>query len=218
MRDVPELNIEKATAHRSQFKEYTDRVYQYDKNFADEDNGKLNVLVLGNSFARDMVNILLESDYRDKINISYSNKVNSADTLIPRIKKSDYIFFFGWKHKLAEFVMANKKDSAQIWGIGTKNFGSSIGPIYKNRHKPDYFAQTRKIDPNFYVINDMLKAEWGDNYVDLLSVIENPDKKVRIFTDEHKLLSQDCRHLTRAGAVFYARQVDFDNIFGGKDN
>ena len=41
--------------------EYVDRIYEYDVDFPEE-NGKINVMLIGNSFARDFGNILLESE------------------------------------------------------------------------------------------------------------------------------------------------------------
>ena len=61
IRDVPELNIIKGESHRGMFAEYSDRIYSYDKDFVGHD--KINVFVVGNSFARDWANVLLESEY-----------------------------------------------------------------------------------------------------------------------------------------------------------
>ena len=36
---------------------------------------------------------------------------------------------------------------------------------------------------------------------------------VRVFTPDKKYISQDCRHLTKAGAKWYASVLDFDKIF-----
>lgn len=69
VRNIPELDVVKGQEHRGQFAEYCDRVYQY-KNYPIK-NGKLNVLVVGVSFGRDFANILLESKYRDSINLVY---------------------------------------------------------------------------------------------------------------------------------------------------
>ena len=92
VRDVPELNISTNSAHRGMHGEYCDRIYNYDKDFPKKDNGKLNVLVVGISYGRDMANVILESKYKDSINLSYIFKWNEKQAY--RVKDADYIFSF----------------------------------------------------------------------------------------------------------------------------
>lgn len=210
VRDIPELYVQKDNVSRSMFAEYNDRVYAYDVDFP-QDNGKINVLVVGNSFARDWVNILLESEMAGKANLSYAYQIDKKH--IGRIRRSDRIFIFGWKHDVPYYVWENLRPEAEVWGIGTKNYGNSTGTIYKNRHRPDYFQQTIKINPNFFVINDLLKAEWQDKYIDLLSISAIGKNSVAAFSPDHKLISQDTKHLTLGGAKYYAKTIDFKQIF-----
>ena len=89
VRDVPELYVQMNNVHRNMHAEYVDRIFTYDKDFPTADNGKINVLVIGNSFARDWGNILLESEMSDKINLSYI--YNNDEKYTERIKQADYI-------------------------------------------------------------------------------------------------------------------------------
>lgn len=211
MRDVPELYVRKTEVHGRMFAEYNDRVYQYDKDFSKDNQGKINVLVVGNSFARDWCNILLESDVSDKINLSY--KYDWDNLALKRVQESDYIFVFGHKHNVPATVWKDMKADAGIWGIGTKSFGASNGTIYKKRNKDNYFEQTIKIKDSFFVVNDILKAEWGSHYIDLLSLVIQKDSTIRVFSDDKKFISQDCRHLSLGGAKYYAQRIDFSKIF-----
>ncbi len=215
VRDVPELEITKDEAHRNIFAEYNDRIRQFDKNF-EICQGKINVLCIGNSFARDWCNILLESNYADKINLSYSSNIQEYD--IDRIKLSDFIFYFGYKEDVPLLVKDNVSIDTEVWGIGTKNFGDCNGQIYVKRKSPDYFSQTVRINPNFFKINDMLRAQWEDKYVDLLQKAMTRDSSVVVFSDDHLLLSQDGRHLTHGGAKFFAKKIDFAKIFDRNKN
>ena len=56
--------------------------------------------------------------------------------------------------------------------------------------------------------NMNLKKQWGEKYIDLIGLISDPDDKVLVFTPEGKYISQDTRHLTKYGAVFFANLVD----------
>lgn len=215
VRDVPELYIQANNAQRGMHSEYVDRIYAYDKDFP-ANNDKINILVVGNSFARDWGNILLESKMADKINLSYLFEFKTSR--IKRIKSADYIFIHDWKHNIPYYVWENIKPNTHVWGIGTKNFGESNGIFYKNRHKPDFYEQTVKINPNFFLINDQLKREWKDQYIDLIHLVLNSDSTVPVFSKKHKFLSQDTRHLTKGGAEFYANNINFDKIFKEKEN
>ena len=44
----------------------------------------------------------------------------------------------------------------------------------------------------------------SDHYIDLISPIIDKEGKVPVFTPDHKMISQDCRHLTQFGSQFYA--------------
>lgn len=91
VRDVPELDIYEGSADPTAFERYTDRIYQYDCEFS-SDVPKKKILIIGNSFARDFANILLESSMRDSIQLSYHYAF--VDCPMSRIRQCDRIYFF----------------------------------------------------------------------------------------------------------------------------
>lgn len=202
VRDVPELDLYKGSADPTVFERYTDRIYQYDREFASE-NSKQKVLIIGNSFARDFANILLESSDSNKIQISYHYAFD--DCPMSRIRQSDRIYYFGWKHDVPNMIWSNIKPGVEIWGIGTKNHGTSNGIFYKNRHHVDYFAQRTTILHDFYAVNQLLREEWKEKYVDLQRLTLQPDSTVPVFTPDRHFITYDGRHLTPAGARYYAQ-------------
>ncbi len=216
VRDVPELGVYKGAGSRGMFAEYCDRVYGYDKDFLNENNGKINVLVEGVSFGRDFANILLESEWIDRINLSYIYRHNLK--YAERYAQADYIFTFSNKVDIPDYVWDNIGTQTKMIGIGTKNYGNCNGVVYSNRDKDDYFAQTIKINPNFYIVNNQWKESWGeDNYVDMLEYSTAPNGEILVFTDERKFISQDCRHLTQDGAKFLAKRINFTTIFNNHE-
>ena len=213
VRDIPELNITKKEVHKGMFAEYCDRIYQY-KDYPLYDNGKLNVLVEGISFGRDFANILLESQYKDSVNIVYVEKWKEAKNIPELVSKADYIFTFKDKSGVPEVVWTNLKKDAKIKGISTKNFGICNGAIYSHRFKPDYLTQTVEMIEGYAELNDSWRANWGeDNYVDLIAPVLVEGNKVRVFTDDGKYISPDTGHLSQAGAQWYARVLDWDKIW-----
>jgi hypothetical protein len=200
VRDVPELDIRKGEADPTVFERYTDRIYNYDKEFS-ADSTKKKILVVGNSFARDFANILLESSLADSIQLSY--RYSFDDCPLTRIRQCDRVYFFGWKHQVPKLIWQNLKPHAEIWGVGTKNHGTSNGVFYKNRHHTDYFAQRTVIKEDFHTVNRLLCDEWQSHYVDLLSLTIQSDSTVPVFTPDHHFITYDGRHLTPAGVRYY---------------
>lgn len=211
MRNIPELDVVKGTEHRGMFGEYCDRIYNY-KEFPKKENGKFNVLVEGVSFGRDFANIILESEYKDSVNIAYAYTWNE-NNIEELVKQSDYIFTFTAKDEVPAKVWENLKQSCKVKGISTKNYGACNGIIYRNRNSSDYFDQVALIEDGYVELNKKWKSLWGNDYIDLISPVLVDDKHVRIFTDDKRFISQDCRHLTKAGAQWYARQLDWTQIF-----
>ena len=201
VRDIPELDIREGETDPMFLEQYTDRIYQYDHEFS-QDNSKKKILVIGNSFARDFANILLESSVADSIQLSYHYDFESCP--LNRIHQCDRIYFFGWKHEVPEMVWQNLRPHAEIWGIGTKNHGTGNGIFYKYRHQKNYYTQRTIIKEDYYHVNRLLRDEWQSHYADLLSLTLQPDSTVPVFTPDHHFITYDGRHLTPSGARYYA--------------
>lgn len=201
VRDIPELDIREGETDPMFLEQYTDRIYQYDHEFS-QDNSRKKILVIGNSFARDFANILLESSVADSIQLSYHYDFESCP--LNRIHQCDRIYFFGWKHEVPEMVWQKLSPHAEIWGIGTKNHGTGNGIFYKYRHQKNYYAQRTVIKEDYYHVNRLLRDEWQSHYVDLLSLTLLPDSTVPVFTPDHHFITYDGRHLTPSGARYYA--------------
>ena len=209
-KDIPELECTVANAHRGMWGEYCDRVYNYDKDFPEE-NGKINVLVEGISFGRDMANVLLESPYKDSINLSYIFLFKEGK-YTDRIKKADVIFTLKSKGSVPGYVWQLKKTETPVWGIGTKNYGVCNGIVFKNRKSDDYYESTLTPLPGYTQANNNRKKEWGEYYIDFMQPVMHPDGNVSVFTPDHHFISQDCSHLTPAGAKWYAGLYDWNLI------
>jgi hypothetical protein len=210
IRDVPELEIEAGKTRRGLHSEYNHRIHEFDREFAED--GRINVLVLGNSFARDWGNVLLSSKFADQIDISYSDDQRSKSaTLLRRAAQADVVFASTPDPDLPRHLNI---DPQRFYALGTKNFGRSNG-IFYNRKGVNYFKQRAHVDEEHLVANTIAKSQWGTHYMDYLGKVLDSRNTVPIFTPEEKFISQDCRHLTRFGAQYFARlfQPEFDLIF-----
>ena len=207
VRDVPELGISTKDVHRNMHAEYCDIPYAWNKDF--EDSNKVHVLVLGNSFARDFANILNESELSQQIEISY---LYGADTSAEkdRVAEADYIFYGtdSWNIPRDFPSIPNNK----LYIVGKKSFGKSNGIIYKNRKKDWYFDQRVQIPDDKILINNAIRGIYGEHYIDMMNPLLDESNNIKVFTDDNHFISQDCRHLTKYGAQYYARILDLDFI------
>lgn len=212
VRDVPELEIVAGSGERGMHAHYNRKINQYDRDFPDSD---LKVLVIGNSFARDWTNVLLESQWGDKLNLSYLPDPNRLEDLRDRWKAADVVF---WSEASRDDIKLTGQDRSKLYVVGTKNFGKSAG-IFYNHRGADYYVQKVLPDRHFTAANVQGKEWHGERYIDLLEPVMDAKGWVRIFTPSGKFISQDCRHLTRAGAKYYAELLSgrLDKIFGAQD-
>lgn len=206
IKDVPELDITAKNAVRGVHAKYNSRVNDLDQDFKTTD--KIKVIAIGNSFARDWANILLESNYAKDIEISYCFDYNQSKNMQARLNQADVIFLNTFtKHDYKQLEENYNINIDKVWIIGTKNFGSNNGVVY-NYKGGDYCSQRTEVSNLDLISNKRLNKEWGEKYIDLLAKVTGADGKVIVFTPDCKLISQDTRHLTRAGAEMFSNLLD----------
>ena len=218
VRDVPELGISVRDRHRGMNVEYTEQGFQYDRPFDSSD--KQHWLVIGNSFGRDFVNVVLESAVADEVEISYidSRACSISDTRFrDRFASADRVFVAtrGLSRRFVSAVevecWAGGLSPDKVMVVGDKSFGENNGHVYAKRHRPDYFEQT--VEPEggeaFLGLNRRFRDFYGERFIDVMGLVTSDDGMVRVFTPEGHFLSPDGKHLTRAGARFFAGRIDW---------
>lgn len=222
IKDVPELGITKSNlpsqlnffSSQSNINiQYNEDIRALDKPFSDNNQGigmksdKVKVLVIGNSFGRDVANVLMESSFKDTIEVRYSDLVSkSDDELKSRINNADFIFF-GSNYPTKELIAKYNIDMNKVWIVGTKDFGNSNG-IHYNRKIENYSNYRTEMKTGVLEENLNLKKEWDKRYIDLINLVADSEGKVLVFSPDGKFLSQDTVHFTRFGAMFFARLLD----------
>lgn len=213
VRDIPELDVYVANAQRGIHAEYNERVMQYNKPFGE--SGKKKVLVIGDSFARDWSNVLLESDVADKIELSYFRQVDPPADVSERVRNADVVFYTtsGDFLEFPEYLSASSGEG-KLFVVGTKYFGNSNGQVYARRYEKDYFDATVEILLEYLVRNERQQKEYGDHFVDMIAALQVKPGVMPVFSDEKKYISQDCRHFTRGGARYAAKRIDVKKLLG----
>lgn len=211
VRDVPELDIFQHGSVRGLHSKYNERIRGFAKEFDNTD--KLKVLVIGNSWARDWANVLLESKYADLIQIAYSSQDEYGLKLERMIPTADIVFVTGvYEERLPKKLL--EEYTNKTYYVGRKWFGYSNGFAYSRRLSDRYYELSLSTPQEVLADLDLQRLKYGDHFIDIQRCLVNKDGRVPVFSDEKKMISQDCTHLTRGGARFVARKVDLSKIFG----
>ena len=213
VRDVPELGISVQDRHRRLNVEYTERGYQYDRPFLSSD--KPHWLVVGNSFGRDFVNVILESRIAGEVEVSFAEDVSKSG-MDERLAAADLVFvaFRGFNRRFVNDVEVKCWSAGispeQVIVVGDKNFGENNGHVYAKRYRPDYFEQM--VEPlggePFLERNRRFREFYGERFLDMMSLVTDGGL-VRVFTPAGRFISADGKHLTAAGASFYAERIEW---------
>ena len=183
------------------------------------DPEKMNVLVLGDSFARDFINAGLENGYFAQSELSYygsqpfclAGAEDLEDGLRERIKQADYVViglkeFIGscWKTDFAIFQQLGAKNFIVL---GPKNFGWNMNAMMRLpvEGRPSYRVSVLKdVLDRDAELKEMIPASM---YVSILEMISDAPGQVPVFTEDGKVISQDRIHLTKAGARFVGKKI-----------
>ena len=197
---------------------YNERIRKYrDQVFPDND--KHNVLVIGNSYARDMANVLLESDYSRYFNLIYlynstgyvdskfleglsKELLSQADSIVLAAKSGSAA---SMQQSIAELA---KLTQAETFIFGPKDFGYNLNP-YGRVAVQDRNKVYATVPESVVELNVELKQRISaDHYIDLLALLGRNGKGVRVFDEQGNPLSPDRLHLTRFGAIFIKDQLE----------
>lgn len=211
VRDVPELYISKN--EHVNHKAYNDKIYKLDKPF---ETDKQHWLVVGNSFGRDFANVILESPVADSVELSYIyvDKYKKPEYQ-ERFATADRVFLSSSEtdeetvREMESVCQTNGFDIDNLVIVGTKNFGESNGQFYVNRNKPDYFEQRAKMEAKYYERNEKMESLYGDRYLDLIGLVIDENGTMPVFTPDHHYVSQDCRHFSKGGAIWFSQLIDW---------
>lgn len=174
------------------------------------------VMVVGDSFSSDFINMMKVNNalqgidlIKPKYNCFNYNDIDENAKLA--ILQSDFIVvsyrFLDLKSQLSclkkkiDYLINHEK---QFVIIGTKDFGYNINaPLRRKLYS--FRAQPSSQIKNF---NKYLeKTVPANNFVDILSLLEDKNGRIPLFTEDKKLISYDRAHLTYNGAKFIGQKI-----------
>ena len=168
------------------------------------------LLVIGDSFARDFINMGTATHRLDGYVISYGEqgrcRARPGADILRNAARADAIVLasrlspqsLGCVAQLA----ATLHGKAPVLILGTKSFGWSNN-VPMLLPAPQRYAFRPKPLRTEVATNEAAKSAFaGETYVDLLGMLMDSDGRVPWFTPDRKLVSSDRYHLTRAGAAY----------------
>lgn len=199
---------------------YNERVFKLKKdNFSD--NNKLKILVVGNSFGRDFVNMTTETFNLNNIEILYRDDLSQCvlpfkDEISKKLYSSANVIVFaniGSKKCIDENIAFTINSDKEIFYIGAKEFGWNLNWLIRldHTHLPNQYnplltgtMDLEKTATNLVPIN---------NYISLLSPIVK-NGQIPVTDDFGRLLSTDRLHLTKYGAIFIGAKALLTSRYG----
>jgi peptidoglycan/LPS O-acetylase OafA/YrhL len=203
-------------------KEYGNRAYSYlDAPFTDA--SKPNVLILGNSYARDIINCAVENGHLTRHELSY-HQVSWKDEIsckgsveaIPEktrraLAEADVAIFvlgaFETECWAEDVALYRKLGAKRIIVVGLKNFGWNPNALLAQRGEGRRNFRPKVVE-SIRVQNELDRARIVDaefidlEFIDLLGMLVDSDGRVPLLTPDGKLISEDGTHLTAPGARY----------------
>jgi peptidoglycan/LPS O-acetylase OafA/YrhL len=170
---------------------------------------KKNLIIMGDSFARDFINMGRSNDYFKNYEFTirsyncFNNQIYTDEEKFNLIKDGNFVIISyrilpseESKKCLINKISYLEKNNIDFLVIGTKDFGFNINRPLKDKIY-DFQAMPSKEILDF---NDFLKKNVPqEKFINLLNLISK-EGRVPLFTADNKLMSIDRAHLTYFGA------------------
>lgn len=187
------------------------------------------VLIAGNSFARDLANIIIESELAEDLILLYRDDLTPCAETWGEDEKNilrqlDLLIFASGNYSaecITQFKSASEIVGLPVFWSGPKHFGENLNPLVQL--SPKERSTTRLEIPDLTrSLNEKGINRFGERYVDIISALSDDGKTIRVADARGVLLTTDRVHLSRAGAIFLSHYLqDFFPglyILAGKSN
>lgn len=199
---------------------YNERNFAYKSDdYADNDN--VRILVVGDSFGRDIVNVIRETYDMDNVNLIYRDdfddcSLNQSQLGQNLFNKADLILFAS-QYSVGENscvqLLIQKADiqKKMLFFIGTKQFGYNLNWITRTEIGQRNFLTNKGADEAIIADQETAAFIPSKNYLSIMDKLVNQNG-VLVTDGQGRLLSADRTHLTKFGAIYVG-----DNLFIDSD-
>lgn len=199
---------------------YNERAFLFKKDSFTSQSA-LKLLVIGNSFGRDFVNMTTETFDTRNIEIIYRDDI--SDCVVP-YKNSLSATLFG-SADIIVFASVYRNDcisadisflqehSKNVFYIGTKNFGANLNWIIRLSPDKRPNQYNRLPEETIALEHDLESNAPRDNFISLLTPVVK-DGLIPITDNSGRLLSADRVHVTKFGAIFFGEKALLSSRYG----
>jgi len=201
------------------YKAYNMQVYSK-KRDAFEENLPGKLLVIGNSFGRDFVNMAIENKefsdfeivYRDDVNLCSEQSMSDTHRKLVAAATEVVVVYGGPPPAgCSGWALANRPSLAgKIIFVGPKGFGDNLNAVARLPLSQRSAARVT-LSAELLAMNQNFKANFPAAIsVDIIAHLSADGRTVPIFDNEGRILSEDRAHVTRSGAKFVGKLI-FDD-------
>lgn len=202
---------------------YNQRAYQFQTDAFPSGEGA-NILVLGNSFGRDMVNVVLEAMPDVPMNLVYRSdhydcfSDNPDTTFQNLLSAADVVFMASsvlpQERCVVDDIARINNNGGQIVYVGTKHFGYNLNWIMRVPTHLRANLTNALMRETLQHERDMAAMVPVNHYLSVLDAIAI-DERVPITDSRGNILSPDRTHLTVAGARLLGAKLELRQLFSG---
>ncbi|MCW3848193.1 acyltransferase [Sphingomonas sp. LB-2] len=190
---------------------YNESARRFTKVQLPEAGGKVRLLVIGDSFAADFINMANETGRVGGYVIKLAPIAVCARLkpgLVEQAHRADFIVLaYRFKPKDVRCIVQRVtrlqgETSAKIIIIGRKSFGYNNNAVMQ---LPESQRWTWRVAPQPEALeaNEAARRALPSTlYVDVIGMLADAQGRVPVFTPDRKFISQDREHLTRPGAIY----------------
>ncbi len=200
---------------------YNVRVLQKKKDSFPADD-KLKLLVVGNSFGRDFVNMTTETFDVENVDIVYRDDL--SECIAPFENKTaerlydaaDVIVFASGdatESCLADNLRFTREREKELFYIGTKSFGYNENWIIRLQPRDRSNQWNQVLSDSLALDAKVSQIVPSDNYISLMKPIVR-DGYIPITDEDGRLLSVDRVHITKFGAIYFGQRVLLGSRYG----
>lgn len=196
---------------------YNESVFRFKvDNFPDD--GRRNVLVMGDSTGRDFVNMIEEAGRSKDYNLVYrddydcSGKAAPTPTLSRLFSKADLFIVVYFSENCAGRLTADigEENASKLVVVGPKHFGYNLNPFLRTPLEERASARAKLMRFTLEE-NDIQRSTLptGSKFVDLIRLVGD-GVSMPVFDENGLFLSQDRVHLTKQGAIYFSKRIFSD--------
>lgn len=211
-----------ASTDQDMYISYNARNFEY-KRDAFSGDSRVRVLVLGNSFGRDIVNVIRETYDFDAIDLVYRDDFSNLDILDSSMgsllfNDADLIIFANIDggadiHSVRHLLDAASKNNHRVVFIGSKHFGYNLDWITRIDRDKRGLLRNPLLDGVLHSEENVKRLQLPSlNYISIIHALCDGNGDILITDELGRLISPDRVHLTKYGAIYIGQHVFLSSI------